>query len=131
MIKTQIRTKTSASYLLIDYSRLLSNQDYLLCFDFVNFQEINHFLDFSSPCFVIKRLSALETSGVVAIHCIKSILYSGNNRRSIQHNEGAAESIFQAFAGKTKKDYHVPGWGVRRTISTGNRFVFFYEKLNF
>ena len=42
----------------------------------------------------------------------------------MQRNEGDAKSILQAFAGKTKKDYHVPQWGVRRTISAGNCFVF-------
>ena len=71
----------------------------------------------------------IGTGGAIALHCIKIILYSGNNRRSIQRNEGDAKSILQAFAGKTKKDYHVPAWGVRRTISTGNRFVFLYKKL--
>ena len=47
----------------------------------------------------------------------------------MQHNKGDAKSILQAFAGETKKDYHVPWWGVRRAISAGDCFAFFYKKL--
>ena len=47
----------------------------------------------------------------------------------MQRTERDVKYISQAFTGKTKKDYHVSQWGVRRTISEGGCFIFFYKKL--
>ena len=70
----------------------------------------------------------MGTSGVIALHCIEIIIYSGNNRRPLQHNERDAESILQTHTSKTKKNYCVSRWSLRGTISAGAYFLLFYKK---
>ena len=119
--KIKMRSKTGTKWTKMETTHSVLN------FLFRNWS--NKFFRFFPPSFVVERLSTIGTSGVIVIHCIEIILYSGNNWRSIQCSEGDAKSILQAFAGKTKKDCHVPRWGVRRTIPAGNCLVFFYQKL--
>ena len=45
----------------------------------------------------------METSGVLALYYIEIILYLGNNRRPLQHNERDVRSILQMHTDKTKK----------------------------
>ena len=42
--------------------------------------------------------------------------YPGNNQRSRQRNDRVVKSILHTFEGKTKEDYHVSRWSLRRTI---------------
>ena len=53
--------------------------------------------------------------------------YPGNNQRSRQRNDRVVKSILHTFEGKTKEDYHVSRWSLRRTISGGAYFVIFYR----
>ena len=53
--------------------------------------------------------------------------YPGNNQRSMQRNERIVKSILQTFEGKTKEDYHVSRWSLRRTVSGGAYLVIFYR----
>lgn len=80
--------------------------------------------------FTVIGLSTIGISGVIAFHCIEVLLYSGNNRRPLQHNKRDAKSILQTQTGKTKKNYYVSRWSLRRTVSAGAYFLFFDMKIS-